>query len=296
MDEIVLKNVAEDGTPLQVTYLPGKGMNMVSYKKGDIEVIDPSTAPLFEERFAGLGPLIGPHFHKRKPEILPKISQEELFPHIARVRAKNGGVDPFSHGVGRYAPWTYEATENSVKAVLTGKDEWNGIALKDIENQDFTMKFDAELLPDGLHLELSVVSDSDSLVGIHYYYHLPQGKGTVSSGVQNKFIAIDKTLPIPGDWDYDLTSQELNFSLNNEADFTFHPFPDPTKGEVLLDAGDYQLKTSFVSDSEECCFQLWHPRDASFVCIEPVSAYNPRSLSLSVSSIKIHLEIIAEIH
>ncbi|MEM1282785.1 MAG: hypothetical protein AAGG81_04450, partial [Chlamydiota bacterium] len=255
MDEIVLKNVTQEGVPLEVTYLPGKGMNMVSYKKGDIEVMDLSTTPLFEERYAGLGSLIGPHFHKRKPEVLPVLSNEDRFPHIARIRGKSGNVDPFSHGVGRYAPWTYEATEHSVKATLTGKDEWNGVLLKDIENQDFKMEFQAELQPDGLHLNLSVVSDSDSVVGLHYYYALPKKSGVVRSKVQNNYIAIDKVLPIPGDWGYDQATQELNFTLDNEADYTFHPFPDATQGEIILDAVDHQLKTSFVSDSEECCFQ-----------------------------------------
>jgi hypothetical protein len=292
MDEIVLKNVTKDGEPLQVTYLPKKGMNMVSYKKGDVEVIDQSTKPLFEDHFAGLGPLIGPHFYRRKPEILPNIPHEELFAHIARVKKRGADIDPFTHGVGRYAPWTYEATETSVNAILTGKDEWNGVLLKDIESQDFTMKFHAELKTDGLHLDLSVVSDSDSVIGIHYYYHLPQGRGTVQSKVQNKYIAIDKVLTIPKDWDYNETTQELNYLLDKDTDFTFHPFPDPTIGEIILDAVDHRLKTQFISDSEECCFQMWHPKDASFVCIEPISAYNPRGLSLSVSSIKIHLQIL----
>lgn len=292
MTTITLKNETPNGEPLTATYLPEKGMTMISYKKGKQEVIDQSTKPLFEERFAGLAPLIGPHFHRRKPEILPKIPNEEAFPHIAKVKARGEGIDPFTHGVGRYAPWNYEATETTIKGVLKGSDVWNDVELKTIENQDFTMHFFAELTPKGLKLELSVVSDSDSIIGIHYYYHLPRGTGTVYSKVQDKYIAIDKVLKIPHSWNYDEKTQLLTYPLNQDTDFTFHPFPDPTAGEVLLDAGDYQIKTHFTAPSEECAFQLWHPVDASFVCIEPVSAYNPRGLNLSVSSVKIELEIL----
>src|SRR5947209_3792431 len=103
---VVLKSQTEKGESMQATFLPEKGMNLVSFKKGNLEVIDQSTLPLFEERFAGLGALIGPHFHRRLPETLPHIADESLFPHIARVKAK-GAADPFSHGIGRYAPWTY---------------------------------------------------------------------------------------------------------------------------------------------------------------------------------------------
>src|SRR5690349_11544962 len=113
MEPIILENTTHDGSPLQATFLPDKGMNLVSYKKGGVEVIDPSTKSLFEERYAGLGALIGPHFHRRRTDALPKIPDESLFPHIARVKAK-GVHDPFSHGIARYAPWKAEKKNNTV--------------------------------------------------------------------------------------------------------------------------------------------------------------------------------------
>lgn len=293
MEEIILRNHALDDTPLHVCYLPDKGMNMISYKKGGREVIDQSTTDLFVERYAGLGALIGPHFHNRRKEILPHFGDSALFPHIATVAAKNPSKDPFSHGIARYAPWNFEATETTISAQLRGEDKWNGIFLKDIEGQDFTMKYDAALQPDGLHIELSVVSETDSLVGIHYYYHLPKNRGSVISGVQKKAIAVDQsTYALPPSWIQSAENQRVAIPLDDDIDLTFHPFPDPTKGEVVLDAVDYKLKTTFSSTNEECCFQLWHPKSASFVCIEPISANNPRALHLSVSSIKIALEIL----
>ena len=86
MKRITLTNIAPKGELLQATYLPEKGMNLISYKMGDIEVIDQSTYPLFEERFAGLGALIGPHFHHSKAP--PLDFDLSLFPHIKQVMAK----------------------------------------------------------------------------------------------------------------------------------------------------------------------------------------------------------------
>ena len=172
---LTIGNTAPDGTSLEATFLPETGLNMTSYKKGDVEVIDQGTANLFEERFAGLGPLIGPHFHRRNPAIIPLLEEEKLFPHIKRVRS-HGAHDPFSHGVARYAPWQVEHTKNSLKGRLSGKDEWHGVPLAKLQGQNFKMDFVAEMTPKGLQIALSVVSDTDSLVGIHYYYSLGKGK------------------------------------------------------------------------------------------------------------------------
>ena len=290
MNIVTLKSKTDDGTPLVASFLPEAGMNMISFKKGTIEVIDQSTKNLFDERFAGLGALIGPHFHRRKPETLPKISDESLFPHIARVKAK-GPQDPFSHGIARYAPWKYEATESTIKGLITGKDTWNGITLASIEGQQFTMRFTAELSPKGLDIELNVVSDTDSVVGIHYYYNLPNGKGTVKAQVQPEFIENDERKLIPSNWPVD-AQRMMAFDLNNEADFTFFPYPNPRIGKITLDTGSYTLNTEYTCQSQENSWQLYHPKGASFVCIEPLSSQDPRHPNLSVSGIKIHLEIL----
>lgn len=292
MSAIVLKHQTKQGEHLQATFLPEMGMNLISLKKDDLEVIDQSTRNLFEERYAGLGALIGPHFHHCKPETIPLIKDEELFPHIARVKAK-GVKEPFSHGIARYAPWKAEATANSVKAQLTGKDTWNGIALSALEGQNFTMHLDADLREQGLFLTLSIVSDTASLVGIHYYYALPQGKGRIISEVQNQVAIQGELKPIPSDWQFD-SQQRLTFDLQQEADFTFRPYPDLLKGHILLDTEEYQLHTRYDCISAENCWQLYHPKNASFVCIEPISAQDPRHPNLTVSSLNIHIEILKE--
>lgn len=291
MSAIVLEHQTKQGEHLQATFLPEKGMNLISFKKNDLEVIDQSTQNLFEERYAGLGALIGPHFHRRRAEILPQIKDEHLFPHIARVKAK-GVQDPFSHGIARYAPWKAEATAMSVKAQLTGKDTWNSVPLSALEGQNFTMNLEAHLRENGLFLNLSIISDTDSLVGIHYYYALPQGKGRIISEVQNQVRIQGELQPIPPDWHFD-SQQRLTFDLQNEADFTFRPYPDPLKGNILLETEKYHLRTRYECICSENCWQLYHPKDASFVCIEPISAQDPRHPNLTVSSLKIHLEILS---
>ncbi len=288
---IILKSTAQDGKNLEVTFLPEQGMNMVSYKKGNTEIIDQSTQNLFEERFAGLGPLIGPHFHRRNPSIIPKLKDESLFPHIARVKAQ-GPHDPFSHGIGRYAPWkVVSSTEHEIKATLSGKDEWNGVALSAIEGQNFTMNFKAKLSNQGLDIELSVVSDTDSIVGIHYYFNLPQGEGKIRSKVQNHYVGLDhkEIQPLPTEWELD--DQILSIDLKKtDADFTFFPLQE-LAGEIILETSEYQLNINYATQSAENCWQLYHPINASFVCIEPLSAKNPRHPNLTVSSIKINLSL-----
>lgn len=292
MSAIVLKHQTEQGEVLQATFLPDKGMNLISFKRDDLEVIDQSTKNLFEERYAGLGALIGPHFHHRKPEVIPQIKDEQLFPHIARVKAK-GVVEPFSHGIARYAPWQAEATTSSVKAQVTGKDTWNGVTLSSLEGQNFNMQLEAHLREHGLFLTLSVVSDTASLVGIHYYYALPQGKGRVISEVQNQVAIEGKLTSIPSHWQFD-SQQRLIFDLQEEADFTFRPYPDPLKGNILLETQEYQLRTRYECVCAENCWQLYHPKGASFVCIEPISAQDPRHPNLTVSSLNIQIEILKE--
>ena len=290
MNAVTLRNKSAAGELLEATFLPEFGMNMISFKKDTLEVIDQSTRSLFEERYAGLGALIGPHFHHRKPELIPPIKDESLFPHLAALKAK-GIREPFSHGIARYAPWNCQATETRIEAVLTGKDTLKGIPLAELEGQNFKMTLIAELTPTGLKLDLAIVSDTDSLVGLHYYYHLPRGKGVVSSQVQAHYLKGLEKKPIPPEWHFD-PQHQLRFSLDQAADYTFYPFPNPLEGKILLDAGDYKLLTTYTAPSQENCWQLYHPEKASFVCIEPISSQDPRHPNLSVSSIQIQLQII----
>lgn len=291
MDPLVLSTQLPTGESLEATFLPACGMNMVSFKRGSLEVIDQSTKDQFEERFAGLGALIGPHFHRKLEAVVPKVAKEELFPHIARAKAK-GVKDPFSHGIARYAPWTVqESSLSKVVATIAGKDRWNEVALSELEGQDFKMRLAAELTADGLSIDLSVVSSSDSVVGLHYYYHLPQGHGTVISRVQNDCIDCGRRGLLKDIAEVD-NRRQMAFQLDRPVDCAFYPYPDPCAGEILLDAGSYRLKINYQAPSQENCWNLFHPQGASYVCIEPLSAQDPRHPNLTVSSIHTQLQIL----
>ena len=81
MEPVILKN-----SLYEALFLPEKGMNLTSLKYKNIEVIEQSTKTLFEERYAGLGSLIGPHFHMRPSSRIPPIKDESPFPHIAKIK------------------------------------------------------------------------------------------------------------------------------------------------------------------------------------------------------------------
>lgn len=282
-----IKATAPNGEEYVATFLPDKGMNFISFRKGDVEVIDQTTLPLFEERFAGLGAMIGPHFHHR--DTIPEVKNPELFPHIEKLIQK-GVKEPFSHGIGRYAPWKVALhTSSKIVAHLSGKERWQGVELQDLEGQNFNMSYIAEMKPDGLHITLSVESEKPSVVGLHTYYALDNRAGHVISTVQSE--ASDKGIkkPIPAAW---LKNEhELDFNLNESVDLGFFPYPDPSTGKIVLQTGKRKVIVSYKTPSPHNSWQLWHPTDSTFVCIEPLSAENPRQPVLKSSELEIIIGI-----
>lgn len=287
-DEVWIQSQSEKGELLKACFLPSKGMNFTSYSKEEREIIDQSTRPLFEERYAGLGAMIGPHFHHRK--VIPTVKEPDLFPHIAKLKAK-GVAEPFSHGIGRYAPWQLESvSENEIRAKLSGDDRWNGVALKDLEGQNFKMGYVAKMLPQGLEIQLFVTSETESVVGLHTYYRVDGGLGSVKCRVQNHYVDKSEIKPIPSTWNYS-HDHTLTYPLDEEIDFGFHPFPDPLNGSILLESSHHRAKVNYQCFNQENSFQIWHPKDASFVCIEPLSAKDPRKPKLTSSQLKILISI-----
>lgn len=293
MKTICLSAKAKDGRTLKAEFLPEIGMNLISYRLDETEVIDQSTKEMFEKKFGGLGPLIGPHFHRRPLHLIPTGLDEAKFPHIQYFK-NDAKPDPFTHGIGRYVPWKVQSNGRSFKAALSGKDTWQDVPLQTLEGQNFEMHFSGELTHSGLNLELSVVSDTDSLVGIHYYYALPNGKGTVISEVQKHYLTATEKKPLPAEWTLKSSPHSLNYSLEEEADFTFFPYPNPLEGRIVLDTETHQVITRYTSLSEENSWQLWHPEGKSFACIEPISSQDPRHPNLTASALRIHLEIITK--
>jgi hypothetical protein len=287
MNPVILTNHTHEGELLRAVFLPYKGMNLASYRKAEVEVIDQLTQKEFERRAAGLGCLIGPHFYLQREEWVVPVKDETLFPHIAILKAK-GCKDPFSHGIGRYVPWNYKADGTSISAHISGKDTWNGIPLSALEGVDFTMTYEAELTPTGLNISMKVSSSRVSVIGLHYYYALPKGKATVTSIVKDQYNDMGQFKPIPERW----MKNHLEFDLDEQADYGFLPLSEDHSGEVQLKTSAYQLRIRYQGANDEVSWQLYHPKNASFVCIEPMSAKNPRNLSASSSAVNVQIEIV----
>lgn len=249
-----------------------KGMNFISFKKGNTEVIDQSTRPLFEERCAGLGAMIGPHFHHRK--VIPKVDPK-LFPHR--------GEEPFSHGVGRYVPWQLdEQSEDRLSASLNGSMKFKGVELKELEGQDFKMHYSARMTEEGMEIILSVIGESETVVGLHTYYAL-NGGGRVKAKIANQYNVGGEFKPLPPEW-----SQDFVYELDGDTDWGF--LSDP--GVVLLETKTHSVQIRYSCDNSECSWQLWHPKGSSFACVEPIAAKNPRRPKLSVNQIRIFISVI----
>jgi hypothetical protein len=247
-------------------------MNLISYRKGSTEVIDLSTRPLFAERYAGLGALIGPHFHHRSDKDILPIPFEERFPHIARVRAK-GIKEPISHGIARYAPWEYVSSDTTIKARLKGSDMWEGVLLSSFEGFNFTINMDVELRPEGLFIELSVDAESPSVVGFHYYYALKGALCYITADCKDSYFDGKNLLTLPE------TSKEgflYKIPIIGALDHSFYPKSLENKTAINLHTEEYTLTIQYQSHTEESSFQIFHPENSSYVCIEPLSATRPK--------------------
>lgn len=286
---ITLKNTCENGDLLQAELDPLRGMNLVSFKRGNLEAFDLSTRNLFEERFAGLGALIGPHFHHRKKEEIQTNFDTSIFPHI-KAQKQKGVLEPFSHGIARYVPWKYDYSDTQVQAKLSSKDMFHGIRIKEFEGQDFEMSFQAMLVSDGLILNLSIQSEKPSVVGFHYYY-AARSDSLVQAYVEDLYRDQETWKKIPTTWK---DKHKLVFPLNQVADYGFKPFikEEETYQLITLKNSSSLLHVEYTSSNEkETSWQLYRPENASFCCIEPLSALNPRAPFLTSSNLQVKLSL-----
>ncbi len=253
---------------LRAVFLPERGMTLAHLCRGEVEAIDQTTRGEFEKRSAGLGCLIGPHFYRQKPEWVAPVRQPELFPHLAFMQD-----DPFSHGIGRYAPWGWRREGEKIVAELKGSDRWRGCLLKELEGTDFVMRMEVELKEEGLCLEMQVEAERLSVIGLHYYYALPGGAARVRSKVQPLY-----------------NEGELSFDLEQAVDDRYLP-ENGRSGEVLLETRTHRLKVCYQGEPDAVSWQLYHPQEASFVCIEPMSVKNPRGLNTTKSSLAVQIDV-----
>lgn len=295
METVTLTNYDSENKLLQAVFAPYHGMNLLSYSRDGIEVIDQTTHDEFVTRYSGHGPLIGPHFHEFTEHTLPEGVTGERFPHV-QVMKERKRKDPFSHGIARYAPWTYMHSGTQIQGELHGKDVWNGVPLQDIEGQDFEIRFEARLLSTGLFLKYSIQSEHPSVIGLHYYFALHGDNPYFQTHVRPK-RNVDGTLSaIPTDWlvkGKDL----LHLPLNSAYDCGFFPDADEKGVRASLFTEAFTLNTHyFVPNSMEFMVQVYRPEGAAYCCIEPLTAQEPRMPILNHSQLECKLEILPPAH
>lgn len=287
----LLKAFSKDNQPIIAKFNPQVGMNLMSFTWGDFEIIDQCTSVLFNERCAGLGALIGPHFHHRKEGDIPNIEVSSLFPFTKHLLL-NGQKEPFSHGIARYVPWNYKGDATSIFGTLNGSDEYQGIKLAALEGQDFTLEYQATITSEGLDIEYQVNSKKPSVIGLHYYYSLPGKQGEVFSRIDPMYHDFQGWKKVPHSWYHQLPNKlGLKVASTFDADFGFRPWANQLSSTITLKTSKYCLHITYQANSEENAWQLYHPKDATFVCIEPVSAKNPREAKKTFAHLKINIQV-----
>ncbi len=286
METLVITGQTASKALIEAVFAPQKGMNMVSLKIAGRQLIDQSTKNLFEERSAGLGALIGPHFHHRLPGKIPFLKDPTLFSHLT-VMKERGITEPFSHGIARYVPWkVLLAEKEGIKAELTGSMNFRGVLLKDLEGFDFQMTFEARIIEKGILIDLQISSEQPSVVGLHYYYHLQKGKGTVSSQIRGAL----REGPLPSNIYFDPKTHIFVYNCDTPCDYGFEPYPHCKMGWINFSTGGFKTVVRYVTPTEGS-WQMWHPEKASFVCIEPLSAPDPRRPTAKVSGLITCIEV-----
>jgi hypothetical protein len=272
-------------------------MNLMSLKFGNFEIIDQSTSILFNQRAAGLGALIGPHFHHRRDKDIVAVKDPFLFPHLELLREK-AIKEPFSHGIARYVPWNVNILSTSgFEATLSSTSKWHDISYGELEGMDFEMTLKAFFTSTGLIIDYSINGSKPSVLGFHYYYALHKdGPNIVESQVKNVYVDTGETKKIPSLFGYDSKTHDLKFNLINQSDYNFKPYPqlnfNSTISSVRLRRPDYTLQVDYTCATTDNSWQLYHPKGASYACIEPLSADDPRKPKSNFSGLTLHLSLI----
>lgn len=292
---VCLLSETPSGDLLRAVFSPEEGMALKEFCLGSVSLLDPATEKGFTERRAGLGVLSGPHFLRRKKQVQPPVPSTLSLPHQNYLEQR-GETDPFAHGICRYMPWrVLSCTQQMLVAELSGKDLYQGVPLEELQGQSFLLRFSVSTKEGKLSIHFSCTSETDSMCGLHYYYHVGPKGGQVEALVAPTLLKEGKPCALPTQWNY----QERNvlLPLGSEGfDYTFHGYPNPRQTKVTLKTENYTLTTHIQAPSDETSWQLYAPPKASFVSIEPLSCFNPHAPHLSSSQIEVVLEPSLEIH
>lgn len=153
------------------------------------------------------------------------------------------------------------------------------------------MDFSCHLTNTGLDIKYHVQSEEHPCtIGLHYYLALPEKEGFVTIACKKEYNDLGTLKTIPDKW---LNDKEfLHFNLDQQSDFVFIPDTDDFSGEATLSTPSRKLRIFYKADSEQNAFVLYHPKDATFVCIEPVSAKDPRSPYGMSHKLRIKIDIL----
>jgi hypothetical protein len=288
---VKLNNQSENNQKLEALFSCNYGMNLISFKKDDTEIIDQSTKPLFTERCAGLGALIGPHFHHRPSNKIPHNYDITLFPHI-KGNLEKGIKEPFSHGIARYVPWKYKESLTQIDAMLSGNDFYKSTFIKELEGFNFEMHLNIKLVHDGLILDYRCESETPSVIGFHYYFNCDTSS-KIKAHVKSIYRDGLNYKSIPDTW-LGQTQDHIHLSTQGSLDFGFQSQRDKDKSMnlVILENQSYDLHIEYISSNEnESSFQIYHPKESSFVCIEPLSSFSPNSPIYKTNHLQMKLSV-----
>ncbi len=285
-----ISNHTENGKKVEACFAPDEGMNLLSLKIKGKEVLDLSTKEMFSLRSAGLGALIGPHFHHRSSPYIPIKRDLSFFKHIKKLPETQKEL--FSHGIARYVPWKYQADGTQIIATLKGSDLFHDCPIKELEGFDFEMHFEARAIHDGLLIDYRIQSQTPSVIGFHYYYKASKN-AFLTSLVKPSYRSNKGINQIPQEI-YKMDQKKLYLKIENEIDWGFFPILDEntTGNLIILDNEDYHLHIEYASSNDnDSSFQVYHPKESSFVCIEPLSSLNPREPTSLFSHIQLKISL-----
>lgn len=239
------------------------GLRLTSLRKGKIEAIA-HAAP------AGI---IGPRFGARRSALTGNTPER------------------FVHGVGRFADWKVSRTDQSFVATCTGEDMLDGKALKDIEKQPFRMEVRGDLTEKGLSLAFSIVSDTDSCLGLETQFMLATGRGSVEGRTHHQYAQEQVRKDLPVGW-IDPDSYKLYFDLTQEANCVFNPPAGQTGNALRLETPEYKLAIVMETDSSESCWQLKKKAGSHEVSLSLMTAENPYKPQLTASAMRTHFSFV----
>ena len=251
IEEVYGKCVALNDDGLEAIVAPGMGMSLIRFSVGGEQLLDLDREQAFLDYRKGLGPIILPFFGQRK--IFPQLDYD-IFAHVEHLR-KSNVRDPFQHGVGRYASWTFTEDKNSVTGYLRGDDRLHDCELRDLSGFDFTASLTYSLVGGTLEISFDVTADNPVATGIHFYYDL-KNRDTASVTIPQKDgMAVMR--------------------FDRGLDDVFKPSGDSEEVTCTLETDSYILDTRIrtIGPPQDTfdSVVVFSPDSESFACIEPVS-------------------------